>query len=42
MSGTGEILWENGDRYTGQLEKGELTGQGTLKKDQGDIYEGNF
>lgn len=40
-NGKGEVRWDNGDYYIGDLKDGLFQGRGLLNMD-GDVYEGDF
>lgn len=42
VSGSGTVLWPNGDRYEGDLLSGRPNGKGIFKWSSGQQYEGDF
>lgn len=37
-----EIVYPNGDKFTGNMDKGNINGRGKLEYGNGDVYEGEF
>lgn len=42
MTGRGQLVYDNGDRYEGDFVNGVFSGQGTFTSHQGWRYEGTF